>query len=140
VSQYPYCGSFQPPPESGLAPSHNDWADGVTVNPWVSSLYRLFAVLYSLGSTLFSFALPYPHIHCIPSTCPTPFFFLEPRTNTPFNNSPVNNQTVFECKYEIDSLCGFLKLSRAYYGATKDASFMNANCMSSLYPPFTPPV
>jgi len=26
-------GSFQPPPESGLAPSHNDWADGVTVNP-----------------------------------------------------------------------------------------------------------
>jgi hypothetical protein len=84
VSQYPYCGSFQPPPESGLAPSHNDWADGVTVNP------------------------------------------------------PVNNQTVFECKYEIDSLCGFLKLSRAYYGATKDASFMNANCMSSLYPPFTP--
>ena len=33
VSQYPYCGSFQPPPESGLAPTHNDWADGVTVNP-----------------------------------------------------------------------------------------------------------
>ena len=33
VSQYPYCGAFQPPPESGLAPSHNDWADGVTVNP-----------------------------------------------------------------------------------------------------------
>lgn len=33
VSRYPYCGSFQPPPESGLAPSHNDWADGVTVNP-----------------------------------------------------------------------------------------------------------
>lgn len=28
-------GSFQPPPESGLAPSHNDWADGVTVNPLV---------------------------------------------------------------------------------------------------------
>ncbi|KAJ7026363.1 Six-hairpin glycosidase-like protein [Mycena alexandri] len=68
VSQYPYCGSFQPPPESGLAPSHNDWADG-----------------------------------------------------------PVNNQTVFECKYEIDSLCGFLKLSRSYYGATNDASFMNDN-------------
>ncbi|KAJ7846793.1 Six-hairpin glycosidase-like protein [Mycena leptocephala] len=78
VSQYPYCGSFQPPPESGLAPSHNDWADGVTVNP------------------------------------------------------PVNNQTVFECKYEIDSLCGFLKLSRAYYGATKDASFMNANWYAAI--------
>ncbi|KAF8974386.1 Six-hairpin glycosidase-like protein [Flammula alnicola] len=73
VAEYPYCGSFQPPPESGLAPSHNDWADGVTVNP------------------------------------------------------PVNNQTVFECKYEIDSLCGFLKLSRSYYQATKDSSFINAN-------------
>ncbi|KAF7292170.1 hypothetical protein MIND_01244100 [Mycena indigotica] len=72
VAEYPYCGSFQPPPESGLAPSHNDWADDVTVNP------------------------------------------------------PVNNQTVFECKYEIDSLCGFLKLSRGYYDATKDGSFMDS--------------
>ncbi|KAI9067554.1 glycoside hydrolase family 125 protein [Trametes sanguinea] len=78
VSQYPYCGAFQPPPESGLAPSHNDWADGVTVNP------------------------------------------------------PVNNQTVFECKYEIDSLCGFLKLSRSYYQATKDSSFMNSNWFAAV--------
>ncbi|KAF5321078.1 hypothetical protein D9619_000858 [Psilocybe cf. subviscida] len=78
VAEYPYCGSFQPPPESGLAPSHNDWADGVTVNP------------------------------------------------------PVNNQTVFECKYEIDSLCGFLKLSRSYYQATKDSSFMNANWRAAV--------
>ena len=37
VKDYPYCGAFQPPPESGLAPSHNDWADGVTVNPYVIS-------------------------------------------------------------------------------------------------------
>lgn len=37
VAEYPYCGSFQPPPESGLAPSHNDWADGVTVNPPVNN-------------------------------------------------------------------------------------------------------
>ncbi|KAI0751344.1 Six-hairpin glycosidase-like protein [Daedaleopsis nitida] len=78
VSEYPYCGAFQPPPESGLAPSHNDWADGVTVNP------------------------------------------------------PVNNQTVFECKYEIDSLCGFLKLSRSYYQATKDTSFMNDNWFTAI--------
>ncbi|ESK97428.1 duf1237 domain protein [Moniliophthora roreri MCA 2997] len=78
VSEYPYCGAFQPPPESGLAPTHNDWADGVTVNP------------------------------------------------------PVNNQTVFECKYEIDSLCGFLKLSRSYYNATKDTSFMNENWFAAI--------
>ncbi|KJA30100.1 glycoside hydrolase family 125 protein [Hypholoma sublateritium FD-334 SS-4] len=73
VAEYPYCGSFQPPPESGLTPSVNSYAIGVIVNP------------------------------------------------------PVNNQTVFECKYEIDSLCGFLKLSRSYYQATSDASFINNN-------------
>ncbi|KAJ1311495.1 hypothetical protein OPQ81_009982 [Rhizoctonia solani] len=73
IAQYPYCGAFQPPPESGLKPTVNDWALGVTVNP------------------------------------------------------PVNNQTVFECKYELDSLCGFLKLSRSYYQATNDYSFANDN-------------
>ncbi|KAJ7724819.1 hypothetical protein DFH07DRAFT_854556 [Mycena maculata] len=78
VSEYPYCGAFQPPPESGLAPSVNGAAVGVTVNP------------------------------------------------------PVNNQTVFECKYEIDSLCGFLKLSRSYYNVTKDASFMDAQWYSAI--------
>ncbi|KAJ3514566.1 hypothetical protein NLJ89_g2306 [Agrocybe chaxingu] len=78
VAEYPYCGAFQPPPESGLAPTVNDWAIGVTVNP------------------------------------------------------PVDNQTVFECKYELDSLCGFLKLSRSYYQTTKDASFMNNNWRAAI--------
>ena len=76
VSQYPYCGAFQPPPESGLSPSFNAYAEGVIVNP------------------------------------------------------PVDNRTVFECKYEIDSLCGFIKLSRLYYQATNDSSIMNDNCTS----------
>ncbi|KAF8528877.1 Six-hairpin glycosidase-like protein [Hysterangium stoloniferum] len=78
IQQFPYCGSFQPPPESGLPTSHNDWADGVTVNP------------------------------------------------------PVDDKIVFECKYEIDSLCGFLKLSRSYYESTKDRSFMNANWNAAI--------
>ncbi|KAK5991941.1 Meiotically up-regulated gene protein [Cladobotryum mycophilum] len=78
ISQYPYCGSFQPPPESGLAPSHNDWADKVNVNP------------------------------------------------------PVNNQTVFECKYELDSLAGFLKIVRSYYANTKDSSFINDNWNAAM--------
>ncbi|EAU84952.2 hypothetical protein CC1G_00471 [Coprinopsis cinerea okayama7 len=71
VAQFPYCGAFQPPSESGLPTSHNEWADNVIVNP------------------------------------------------------PVDPDIVFECKYEIDSLCGFLKLSRAYYQETKDDSFIN---------------
>lgn len=78
ISQYPYCGAFQPPPESGLAPSVNDWALGVLVNP------------------------------------------------------PVDNQTVFECKYEIDSLCGFIKISSSYYEATKDASMMNTEWLTAI--------
>ncbi|KAF8520126.1 Six-hairpin glycosidase-like protein [Gautieria morchelliformis] len=78
IQQFPYCGSFQPPPESGLPTSHNAFADGVTVNP------------------------------------------------------PVNNTIVFECKYEIDSLCGFMKLSRSYYQNTNDSSFMNANWNAAI--------
>ncbi|KAK6856583.1 hypothetical protein PG995_006770 [Apiospora arundinis] len=78
IAEYPYCGAFQPPPESGLAPSHNDWADNVRVNP------------------------------------------------------PVNNQTVFECKYELDSLAGFLKISRSYYANTNDTSFMNDNWKAAM--------
>ncbi|KAK8023802.1 hypothetical protein PG993_011868 [Apiospora rasikravindrae] len=78
IAEYPYCGAFQPPPESGLAPSHNDWADNVRVNP------------------------------------------------------PVSNQTVFECKYELDSLAGFLKISRSYYANTNDSSFMNDNWKSAM--------
>ncbi|KAI0728710.1 Six-hairpin glycosidase-like protein [Fomitopsis betulina] len=78
VSEYPYCGAFQPPPESGLSPTVNDWAIGVIVNP------------------------------------------------------PVDNQTVFECKYELDSLCSFMKLSRSYYQATNDTSFMNDEWVTSI--------
>ncbi|KAH8914578.1 glycoside hydrolase family 125 protein [Atractiella rhizophila] len=78
IKQFPYCGAFQPPPESGLPPTYNEWAYNVTVNP------------------------------------------------------PVDNTTVFECKYEIDSLCGFLKLSRSYFSATGDKSFANDNWYEAI--------
>ncbi|KAI0921582.1 hypothetical protein AcW1_004489 [Taiwanofungus camphoratus] len=78
VSQYPYCSAFQPPSESGLSPTVNDWAIGVIVNP------------------------------------------------------PVDNQTVYECKWELDSLCSFVKLSRSYYQATNDSSFMNDEWHSAI--------
>ncbi|EGO01766.1 hypothetical protein SERLA73DRAFT_103760 [Serpula lacrymans var. lacrymans S7.3] len=78
VSEYPYCGAFQPPPESGLAPSYNAYATDVTVQP------------------------------------------------------PVNNQTVFECKYELDSLCAFIKLSRSYYQETNDSSIMNDQWFTAI--------
>jgi meiotically up-regulated gene 157 (Mug157) protein len=78
IAEYPYCGAFQPPPESGLAPTVNDYALKIVVNP------------------------------------------------------PVDNQTVFECKYELDSLAGFLKICRSYYDNTQDSSFMNDNWLAAM--------
>ena len=36
---------------------------------------------------------------------------------------PYNNQSVFECKYELDSLAAFLEVSANYYNATGDSDF-----------------
>ncbi|KAI9757222.1 MAG: hypothetical protein M4579_003522 [Chaenotheca gracillima] len=36
---------------------------------------------------------------------------------------PYNNQSVFECKYELDSLAAFLEVSSNYYNATQDIDF-----------------
>ncbi|POR35500.1 Uncharacterized protein TPAR_04323 [Tolypocladium paradoxum] len=78
LAQYPYCGSFQPPPESGLPPTPN-WGT------------RFRALL---------------------------------------KHRETRSLTV--CKYELDSLAGFLKISRSYYENTKDSSFINDNCQSSF--------
>lgn len=65
----PYCNSFQPPAESGLPPSYNEYAQTDVVKPTYS------------------------------------------------------NASVFECKYELDSLAAFLEVSYDYYNATQDAEF-----------------
>lgn len=65
----PYCNSFQPPVESGIAPATNGAASDDTVKP------------------------------------------------------SYNTNSVFECKYELDSIAAFLEVSSDYYTATKDLSF-----------------
>jgi len=65
----PFCNSFQPPAESGIAPSVNNAA----VNDVVTPAY--------------------------------------------------DNKTVYECKYELDSLAAFLEISSNYWTATNDTAF-----------------
>lgn len=35
-------------------------------------------------------------------------------------------------QYELDSLCGFLKITRSYYSNTKDSSFINSNWLDAV--------
>jgi meiotically up-regulated gene 157 (Mug157) protein len=69
----PYCNAFQPPVESGIAPTENTYASSDVVFP------------------------------------------------------TYDNTTVFECKYELDSLAAFLQISNDYYKATRDIAFFAKN-------------
>ena len=71
ITTSPFCNSFQPPPESGIKPAVNSFAETDVAFPKVS------------------------------------------------------NTSVFECKYELDSLAAFLLISHNYYNATSDLDFYN---------------
>lgn len=47
-------------------------------------------------------------------------------------NPTFNSDEVFECKYEIDSLGSFLRLSRKYYAHTKDDSFFTPEWLTAV--------
>ncbi|KAL6720478.1 hypothetical protein ACLMJK_002401 [Lecanora helva] len=60
---------------------------------------------------------------------PPPESGIPPTTNQVALNDVVtpayNNQTVYECKFELDSLAAFLELSTNYYTATQDLAFFS---------------
>jgi len=61
---------------------------------------------------------PYANAYNYP-TAISPAFFNDDKV------VPAPPPSVFESKYELDSLASFLKLSRTYYNQTKDASYFN---------------
>lgn len=66
--------------------------------------------------------------HCNSFQAPAESGLPPERNGGDFNTSDtvfpkVSNQTVFECKYELDSLAAFLEISTNYYEATNDTEF-----------------
>lgn len=45
---------------------------------------------------------------------------------------PISDANSHVYQYELDSLAGFLKITRSYYANTKDSSFINDNCAKDL--------
>ena len=45
---------------------------------------------------------------------------------------PYSNASVFECKYELDSLAAFLQISTDYYSATGDADFFGSRWLDAV--------
>jgi len=46
--------------------------------------------------------------------------------------APPADSTVYQCKWEIDSLASFLRLSWGYWQVTNDAKFINTNWLNAV--------
>lgn len=95
----------------------------VTANSSYDSLASLYRGVINLQARYINEA---PHCN---SFQPPIESGLTPTQNqaTPDNFSPyVSDQTVFECKYELDSLAAFLEISTNYYEATGDIQFFQS--------------
>ena len=106
--------------QSYLALLSNNTDTSDSSNDTIASLYRGVINLQSR----YLLSNPYCNSFQPPSESGLP-----PSVNSAATNDVVtpsySNTTVYECKYELDSLAAFLELSTDYYAATKDLAFFS---------------
>lgn len=106
--------------QSYLALLSNDTNASDSSNDTIASLYRGVINLQSR----YLLSNPYCNSFQPPSESGLP-----PSVNSAATNDAVtpsySNTTVYECKYELDSLAAFLEISTDYYTATNDLAFFS---------------
>lgn len=106
--------------QSYLALLSNDTNTSDSSNDTIASLYRGVINLQSR----YLLSNPYCNSFQPPSESGLP-----PSVNRAATNDAVtpsySNTTVYECKYELDSLAAFLEISTDYYTATNDLAFFS---------------
>ena len=96
-------------------------SNNTTTSPGASSLSSLYRGALNLQAR---YILTAPFCNAFQ---PPPESGLPPPTDSAAKNDvvtpPYSNETVYECKYELDSLAAFLQLSTDYHTATGDKTF-----------------